>query len=229
MSANPVGYTASKRQLLTRLRRIEGQVRGLHRLVDEDTYASTSSRRSPPRRAPWRASRSSSSANTSATVFTTPCSKVVKQPRRGSWKPSRRSLAWCDRDRACRRRRLGGQARPGCPGELLDVLGNVVGPDRRLFRFGCRPRVRIGARDLRPPRSAYRPCRDPRVAVWNGVVVLFVCSGGDDSDPDRSGSRCGRGDDLPRRVDEPGAGARPSCCSPSSDGNSSPASSSGAS
>ncbi|TML19622.1 MAG: metal-sensitive transcriptional regulator [Actinobacteria bacterium] len=32
------GYTQSKEQHLTSLRRIEGQVRGLQRLVDEDTY-----------------------------------------------------------------------------------------------------------------------------------------------------------------------------------------------
>ena len=32
------GYTQSKDQHLTSLRRIEGQVRGLQRLVDEDTY-----------------------------------------------------------------------------------------------------------------------------------------------------------------------------------------------
>ncbi len=32
------GYTFEKEQFLTRLRRIEGQVRGLQRMVDEDTY-----------------------------------------------------------------------------------------------------------------------------------------------------------------------------------------------
>lgn len=32
------GYTDDKAQFLTRLRRIEGQVRGLQRMVDEDTY-----------------------------------------------------------------------------------------------------------------------------------------------------------------------------------------------
>ncbi|MFZ2051375.1 MAG: metal-sensitive transcriptional regulator [Solirubrobacteraceae bacterium] len=32
------GYTASKDQLLTRLRRIEGQVRGIQKMVDEDRY-----------------------------------------------------------------------------------------------------------------------------------------------------------------------------------------------
>jgi CsoR family transcriptional regulator, copper-sensing transcriptional repressor len=38
-SAAPVrGYTASKDQLKTRLRRIEGQVRGIERMVQEDRY-----------------------------------------------------------------------------------------------------------------------------------------------------------------------------------------------
>jgi len=32
------GYSASKDQLLTRLRRIEGQIRGIERMVDEDRY-----------------------------------------------------------------------------------------------------------------------------------------------------------------------------------------------
>lgn len=32
------GYSSTKDDLLLRLRRIEGQVRGLQRLVDEDTY-----------------------------------------------------------------------------------------------------------------------------------------------------------------------------------------------
>ena len=32
------GYTISKDEYLKRLRRIEGQVRGLQRMVDEDTY-----------------------------------------------------------------------------------------------------------------------------------------------------------------------------------------------
>ena len=32
------GYADDKQQVLARLRRIEGQVRGLQRLIDEDTY-----------------------------------------------------------------------------------------------------------------------------------------------------------------------------------------------
>ena len=32
------GYTMSKEEYLTRLRRVEGQVRGLQRLVEEDAY-----------------------------------------------------------------------------------------------------------------------------------------------------------------------------------------------
>ena len=32
------GYTADKDDYLTRLRRIEGQVRGLQRMVEDDTY-----------------------------------------------------------------------------------------------------------------------------------------------------------------------------------------------
>ena len=32
------GYSADKQQLLARLRRIEGQVRGLGRMIEDDTY-----------------------------------------------------------------------------------------------------------------------------------------------------------------------------------------------
>jgi len=32
------GYSADKQQVVARLKRIEGQVRGLQRLIDEDTY-----------------------------------------------------------------------------------------------------------------------------------------------------------------------------------------------
>ncbi|HEY5184321.1 MAG TPA: metal-sensitive transcriptional regulator [Actinomycetes bacterium] len=32
------GYTADKDQVLARLRRIEGQVRGIHKMVESDTY-----------------------------------------------------------------------------------------------------------------------------------------------------------------------------------------------
>lgn len=34
----PTGYSSHKDEVLKRLRRIEGQVRGLQRMVDEDTY-----------------------------------------------------------------------------------------------------------------------------------------------------------------------------------------------
>src|SRR5436305_6482799 len=38
-AATPVrGYSASKDQLLTRLRRIEGQVRGIERMVEDERY-----------------------------------------------------------------------------------------------------------------------------------------------------------------------------------------------
>lgn len=38
MSAPARGYTASKKQLQNRLARVEGQVRGVAKMVDEDRY-----------------------------------------------------------------------------------------------------------------------------------------------------------------------------------------------
>ncbi len=36
--ATVVGYVANKDELLKRLRRAEGQVRGIHRMIEDDTY-----------------------------------------------------------------------------------------------------------------------------------------------------------------------------------------------
>ncbi len=36
--SEPRGYSATKDQLLTRLRRVEGQVRGIERMVEQDRY-----------------------------------------------------------------------------------------------------------------------------------------------------------------------------------------------
>lgn len=38
MDHTPPGYSSNRDDILRRLRRIEGQVRGLQRLVEEDTY-----------------------------------------------------------------------------------------------------------------------------------------------------------------------------------------------
>jgi CsoR family transcriptional regulator, copper-sensing transcriptional repressor len=38
MATETRGYTATKDQLMSRLRRVEGQVRGVQRMVDEDRY-----------------------------------------------------------------------------------------------------------------------------------------------------------------------------------------------
>ncbi|KHL10634.1 DNA-binding FrmR family transcriptional regulator [Mumia flava] len=38
MTTHPPGYVDDKDAVLKRLRRIEGQIRGLQRMVDEDTY-----------------------------------------------------------------------------------------------------------------------------------------------------------------------------------------------
>jgi len=40
MATETRGYTATKNQLQGRLRRIEGQVRGIQKMVDEDRYCS---------------------------------------------------------------------------------------------------------------------------------------------------------------------------------------------
>jgi CsoR family transcriptional regulator, copper-sensing transcriptional repressor len=38
MTAHPPGYSAEKTAILSRLKRVEGQIRGLQRMVDDETY-----------------------------------------------------------------------------------------------------------------------------------------------------------------------------------------------
>lgn len=38
MTSSPPGYITDKDRLLARMNRIEGQVRGIHRMISEDTY-----------------------------------------------------------------------------------------------------------------------------------------------------------------------------------------------
>lgn len=74
------GYAGTKDDYLKRLRRIEGQVRGLQRMVDEDTYCIdvlTRSRRSPRRcrRSAWGCSRI-----TCRTAWSRPRGKATTRP-----------------------------------------------------------------------------------------------------------------------------------------------------
>ena len=82
------GYSDTKAKQLTHLRRIEGQVRGLQRMVDDDTYCIdvlTQVRRSPSRS---RASDSTCSTSTSATASGTrsPTPPITVRP--SSTRPS---------------------------------------------------------------------------------------------------------------------------------------------
>ena len=58
------GYTATKDQLLARLKRIEGQIRGIEGMVETTATASTSSPRSAPPRPRLTRSRSGCSTAT---------------------------------------------------------------------------------------------------------------------------------------------------------------------
>lgn len=52
------GYTGTKEDYLKRLRRIEGQVRGISRMVEEDVYCIDVLAQSPPPPRPFRPSAS---------------------------------------------------------------------------------------------------------------------------------------------------------------------------
>ena len=59
------GYTATKEQLLARLKRIEGQIRGIEGMVQDDRYCiDVLTQISAPRRPRWTRSRSVSSTAT---------------------------------------------------------------------------------------------------------------------------------------------------------------------
>ena len=61
------GYTMTKQQYLARLRRIEGQVLGLQRQIEEDTYCIDVLQQIAKSTARCRTSQSACSTNTSAT------------------------------------------------------------------------------------------------------------------------------------------------------------------
>ena len=62
------GYTATKDQLLARLRRIGGQVKGIEGMVEDDRYCVDVLPRSPPCRRRWTRSRSACSTTMRATA-----------------------------------------------------------------------------------------------------------------------------------------------------------------
>ncbi len=92
------GYHKQKAEHLKRLRRIEGQIRGLQRMVDEDVYCIDILTQVPPPRRPSSPSRSSSSRNTCATASRTRPSRAARRSTRRSRRPRRRSAACCAHD-----------------------------------------------------------------------------------------------------------------------------------
>jgi hypothetical protein len=76
------GYAGDKDQVLTRLRRIEGQVRGLERLVDEDTYCIDVLIQISAVDRPSRVWRSTCWTGTCATAYVTAWRPVAATPRR---------------------------------------------------------------------------------------------------------------------------------------------------
>ena len=62
------GYTATKEQLNKRLARIEGQVRGVSRMVEDDRYCIDVLTRSAPSKRPWTRSPWACSMATRATA-----------------------------------------------------------------------------------------------------------------------------------------------------------------
>ena len=60
MNATP-GYTASKEQLLGRLARVEGQVRGVRRMVEEDRYCNVLTQIAAPAAVPGQLTLASDS------------------------------------------------------------------------------------------------------------------------------------------------------------------------
>lgn len=68
MATQARGYTATKEDLLARLARIEGQVRGVARMVEEDRYCIDVVTRSTQSEQPWTRSDSDCWTATSVTA-----------------------------------------------------------------------------------------------------------------------------------------------------------------
>ena len=85
------GYAMDKEDLQDRLRRIEGQVRGLQRMVDEDQYCIDILTQV---NSVWRRCARSAwacSTTTSATACARASSRAGRRRSRSSWAPSRGS------------------------------------------------------------------------------------------------------------------------------------------
>lgn len=86
-TTTPPGYADTKAAHLKRLRRIEGQVRGLQRMVDEDTYCidvltQVAAATKPSKPSPWPCWRS-----TCPTASPTPSTPAERTPTTRSKKP----------------------------------------------------------------------------------------------------------------------------------------------
>ena len=92
------GYSMSKDDLQKRLRRIEGQVRGLQRMIDEDTYCIDVLTQVAPPPARCRAWPSGSSTSTCATASPRRWRRAAPRAPPRSPRPRRRSGGRCGRD-----------------------------------------------------------------------------------------------------------------------------------
>ena len=82
-----VGYAMNKDEVLARLRRVEGQIRGIARMVEADTYCidvltQVNAARRPSAGYPW-----GSWTITCATAFGTASRRATPTPRSRSWSP----------------------------------------------------------------------------------------------------------------------------------------------
>ena len=88
------GYTMTKDDLQKRLRRIEGQVRGLQRMIDEDTYCIDVLTQVSATATRCRASPSGCSTSTSGTASQRPSPPVVQKGRPRWPRRPTPSVAW---------------------------------------------------------------------------------------------------------------------------------------
>ncbi len=117
MDVTAPGYASNKQSHLRRLHRIEGQVRGLQRMVTEDTYCIDVRPRFPPPSELWRLWRWSFSKNTWTTASPMRSKAVARRRTSRSRRLPRRSRASSVRDaarlsRAQRRRSPSQQMKP---------------------------------------------------------------------------------------------------------------------
>ena len=204
------GYADNKDAIQKRLRRIEGQVRGLQRMVDEDAYCIDVLTRSRPRPRRCRRSRSSCSTTTSRTASPTRSTDGRRRGRRRrSPRRRRRSPGSCGRDASVLAFVTLADIGDSLREAFFMFWETLWALDPRLHAVGRGAGVRVEGRRCSACSATTGPASVARASgLRDGVVELLVRGDGDGEVAVPEGRRLHLRDGVHVRVDQPRARAR---------------------